>query len=434
MNKISFLTYLIAIFSFISCNGKAQNSIEKAIEKTDSCILDAKNKYEVYIPQRNSGEKLPLLVIIDAHGSGKFALNKFKLSVDKFPAVVVASDYVKNGFEGFEDAIRVLIDDVNQKYKTNNTLFLTGFSGGARMALGYALNHPTNGLILCGALADAQQLNSLSCPVFSISGMDDFNFIETAQYLFDESKTPQNLKIELINASHSWPDSLMLTNAFGFLYLSKSDKKSFGKNQLSDYCNEQVARIDSLKRKGDYLKAKLIAQNLATTEPFNKQKDFATIYNNLKSDVSFVSQLNQLGESLNFELQKRQDYLNDFQVKDTSWWATEIKQLDEDIKSEKNELKKDGYQRQRAFLGIVCYSYCKQAVAAKNAEALSKILFIYRTLEPNNSDMYYFSAFPYFWKGDNANTILTLNKAVKAGFTNINQLKNDFQGSISANY
>ena len=52
-----------------------------------------------------------------------------------------------------------------------------------RQALGYALTHKLSGLILCGALASADQINAITCPVFAISGMDDFNFMETAQYL-----------------------------------------------------------------------------------------------------------------------------------------------------------------------------------------------------------------------------------------------------------
>lgn len=430
MKKTSFLTYVILIFSFISCNGmgKSNGSIQNAVEKMDSCKLDAKNKYEVYIPHRNSDEKLPLLVIIDAHGSGKFALNKFKLSADKYPAIIVSSDYVKNGFEGFENAIQTLIDDVNQKYPVNKTLFLAGFSGGARMALGYASNHTVDGLILCGALADAQQLKSLACPVFSISGMDDFNFMETAQYLFQDETTPSNLKIELTNDSHGWPDSLMLANTFGFLQLSKVEKSS----ELTDYCNVQLSRIDSLKQKGDFLKAKLIARNMAFTTPFNTEKDFNSIYNGIKINPNYVNQLNRLGETLNLEMQIRQSYLKSFQEKDIVWWKTEISKLEKSIKTEKDEFTCATYKRVKAFLGIVCYSYSKQAVTAHSAEMLDKIISIYSNLEPENPDMFYYGSFLLFWKNDYAKTVIMLNKSRKAGFTDINQLKKDFPASITS--
>src|ERR1035437_530748 len=222
MNKIFFLLYSMLFCGLVSCSGAGKsNETVQAVEKTDSCKSDTKNTYEVYIPKRNSsGEKLPLLVIIDSHGSGKFALDKFKQGANQYPAVLLASDLIKIGYEDSDGAIKTLIEDVRLKYPVGETIFITGFSGGARMALGYALTHQVNGLILCGALANADQINQLHCQVISISGMDDFNFMETAQYLFQEQSTPGNLKIELTNASHSWPDSLMLANTLGFLRLS----------------------------------------------------------------------------------------------------------------------------------------------------------------------------------------------------------------------
>src|ERR1035437_3367874 len=163
---------------------------------------------------------------------------------------------------------------------------MTGFSGGARMALGYALSHQVNGLILCGALANTNQVNAIHCPVISISGMDDFNFMETAQYLFQKQSTPDNLKIELTNASHNWPDSAMLANAFGFLRLSchTTDIPILPESQLKMYCTIQQSRINSLKQQGDFLRAALLACNMASMEPFNSDKTFASTYSALKTN------------------------------------------------------------------------------------------------------------------------------------------------------
>ena len=223
----------------------------KAVEKTDSCKLDPNNIYEVYIPEKNPEEKLPLLIIIDAHGSGKFALEKFKQAANQYPVILVASDFIKNGFENYQAAIQTLIDDVKQKYPAGETIFMTGFSGGARMALGYALNHQPKGLILCGALASADQINALHCPIISISGMDDFNFVETAQFLFQDNLIPKNLKIELTNASHDWPESTLLSNAFGFLWLSTQaeDIPSPPKSQIKVVRTKSTIKNRFFKRK-----------------------------------------------------------------------------------------------------------------------------------------------------------------------------------------
>jgi len=53
-------------------------------------------------------------------------------------------------------------------------------------------------------------------------------------------------------------------------------------------------------------------------------------------------------------------------------------------------------------------------------------------LEPENPDMFYFSSFPYFWKGDNEATLSMVKKALDAGFTDRSQLKKDFPESITS--
>jgi len=422
--------------ALVSCSGIGKsNERVKAVEKSDSCKLDSKNTYEVYIPERNnSGEKLPLLVIIDAHGDGKFALNKFKEGANQYPVVLIASNLIKNGFEGYDGAIQTLMEDVRQKYPIGKTVFMTGFSGGARMVLGYALSHQVNGLILCGALANPDQINALHCPVISISGMDDFNFMETAQYLFQEQLAPVNLKIELTNASHGWPDSLMLANELGFLRLScqAEDIPSLSKSQLEMYCQHQQTRIDAWKKQGDFLKALLVARNMALTEPFNNDKAFASTYEALKTNPEYLNQMQRLEKCLNFEISVRQPYMDDFRTKDTLWWKNEIRTTDEKIKTEQDAYTKDMYKRIKAFWGIISYSFCNQATKEHNAEVLNKTLSIYRMLEPENPDMYYFSSFPYFWNGNNEATLSMLNKALKAGFSDRSQLKKDFPESISS--
>ena len=437
MNALSLLLYSMLLCGLVSCSVTNQsNETVTAFEKTDRCKLDSKNAYEVYIPERNdSVEKLPLLVIIDAHGSGKFALDKFKQGANQYPAILVASNLIKNGFGNYEGAIQTLIEDVRLKYPAGETVFMTGFSGGARMAMGYAMTHQLNGLILCGALANANQIKALHCPVISISGMDDFNFIETAQYLFQEQLIPGNLKIELTNASHSWPDSLILTSTFGFLQLScqAADIAPLTKSQLAVYCKNQKVRIDTLKKHGDFLKAALIARNMSSTAPFNNDKTFTSLYNDLKANSEYISQLSRLKTCLTFEINARQPFMNDLMTKDTLWWKNEIKSMNEKITTEQDSYKNDMYRRIKAFWGIACYSLSNRAVKEQNSKTLNKIIPIYGMLEPENPDMLYFSAFPYFWEGNNEATLSLLKKARDAGFSDMSRLKKDFPESITSN-
>jgi hypothetical protein len=436
MYRSLLLIFSLSVLGLTSCSvaGKTDKTVP-AIELTESCNLDSGNTYEVYIPQRaQSVEKLPLLIILDSHGSGKFALDKFKYGAKQNQTAIIASNTIKNGFTGFENAIQTMLDDVRGKYPVGSTVFITGFSGGARMALGYALSHQVNGLILCGALAGSDQLNAVHCPVISISGMDDFNFIETAQYLFQEQSTPGNLKIELTDASHSWPDSLLLANALGFLRLSgkAGDIPSLPESHLKTYCRNQHSRIDSLVQKGDFLKAALIARNMSSAEPFSNDGDFASRYKDLKTDAGYISQLNKLKTNLDFEISVRQPFIDAFKTKDINWWENEIRTAEEKIKTVQDPFTKDTYLRIKGFWGIASFTFCQQAVKQRDIASLNKLLPIYRLLEPENPDMFYFSAYPFYWKGDNEATVSMLKKAIEKGFSDFDQLKKDFPEAITS--
>lgn len=429
MPKLFPLLAALLFGTFMSCSGSSKSDKPvPAITKTETCTTDTGNSYEVYVPVHKASEKLPLLVIVDSHGAGKFALDKFKASAQTYHLILAASNTVKNGFAGFDQALQTLIDDVRKKYPAGKTLYLAGFSGGARMALGYATQHPADGLLLCGALASPEQLKALSCPVFSISGMDDFNFVETAQYLFQEQLAPANLKIELTHASHSWPEAHMLNNAIGFLAYSSNKDENAGPNARSDYSTYQQNRIDSLKKAGDYLRAALIARNMASVSSFDDRKDFAKALAELKSSQPYINQLNKLGSCLNAEMNLRQTYMDAFQNKDIGWWKKEIDGTNRAIATEKDSFDVDMFRRVKGFWGIACYSLCKQAVAQRQAKSLQKVLAIYRSVEPDNADMYYFSAFVPYWENDIQATQTALQTALKAGFTDVSQLEKDFPG------
>lgn len=414
--------------TIVSCSGKTDKPVQ-AVSQTDSCRADAGNSYEVFVPTHNASEKLPLLVIVDSHGAGRFALEKFKSAATDYRLILAASNTVKNGFANSDQALQTLVDDVRQKYPVGKTLFLTGFSGGARMALSYALNHPADGLMLCGALGNAQQISATNCPVISLSGTDDFNFVETAQYLFQEQAAPANLKIELIHNSHSWPSVQTLRNAVGFLAYSATKDENPVTASVRDYCQHQQNRIDSLRQAADYLSAALIARNMASVEAFRTQNDFSKVAAGLKTSTRYLSQLNKLGACLNAEMSLRQTYMDAFQNKDIAWWKKEIDGTVQAITSEKDPFDADMYRRIKGFWGIACYSLCKQAVAQHNADALQKTLAIYRLVEPLNADMFYFSAFLPYWQNKKDETNIALQKAIQAGFTDTKQLQADFQES-----
>jgi hypothetical protein len=131
---------------------------------------------------------------------------------------------------------------------------------------------------------------------------------------------------------------------------------------------------------------------MATTSPFNQDKSFATLYKTKKSAPSYSDQMNRFQQSLQQEMELRQQYLKAIQVEDSSWWRGKITALDKKIAASGDWYESCLYQRIRGFLGIVCYSWCNQAVQQHDDRLLDKVVTVYQLLEPENPEMLYFSS------------------------------------------
>ena len=382
---------LVLFWGVASCGQRVKGTNPQGeVCHADTCKINLQHTYQVFVPSVDkSCSALPLLVIIDSHGAGKFAVEKFEEAARTYKVVVVCSNRIKNGYGDFNRALGELIGDVKEKYPVGESIFIGGFSGGARMAIAYSTNHRVDGVLACGALATPEQIAAVKCPLMSIVGMDDFNFIETARYILNPDQTPANLLIELTEASHQWPDNGVLSNAVGFFMLS-TEKTSDClplKSMIDGYVAKQKTTIESLVRNGSAIKAAMIARNLANSPVFEKKGSFGSLSSELAGDDAFLQQQNELAKNLRFEMKVREGYDNALLSKDSIWWKKEIGNLNSKIATEPNTFSNMTYRRLKGYLGIVCYTLSNRFATAGDAGKLEQILAIYRAVEPENGDM-----------------------------------------------
>jgi hypothetical protein len=404
------------------------------IEKFDSCMVEGVHRYKVYLPSISADcNELPLLLIIDPHADASNALSKFKAGAEKYKYVLVASASLKNNYPDFAHAINLLLDDVRSKYPVGQSFYIAGLSGGARMALNYSQYMPVNGIISCGALASQAQIEAIKNPIIAIAGMADFNFIEIAQYIFKPDAMPLNLRLEVSEDTHGWPSAKILSYAMGYFQsLEKMGSSCMNNNRLRNrFASEQKHRIDSLQLAGDILNAELIAKNLSVTKGITNYKDFIQIKNSIESSAEFQAVLDQLKESIRFELAVRNAYNSALQSKDTVWWANEIASLNSKMKEDKDYFRALAYQRIKGFIGIMCYTLCSNSLRLEDLDNAARLLSIYRLIEPGNSDMLYFTAL-YFQKTNKPDLALRyLINAVNAGYSDRERIIKDFSERIS---
>ncbi len=376
--------------NIISCQSPGNKKEQgPAIDKRETCLNNPAHTYQIFIPAgERSAKNLPVLVAIDSHGSGQNAVNHLKEAVSTYPAILVASNLIQNNDPHFIQELEELIADVKSRYSVGECIYLTGFSGGARMALTYAANHPANGVIACGAFANPKQLAAIRCSVTGILGMDDFNFPEVAGYILQPETTPPHVQIELSLASHEWPSPKQLSDVFGWYYLSEN---SVSRKTIKTYVKKQQMRIDSLAGEGEILQAACIARNMSQEKEFEKAGSFHSINQNMTEKPAYKKQLSELAGSLQFEMKVRKAYSDALLQKDEAWWENEISVLNNKIETESNTMKQMAFKRLKGFLGIICYSYSRQFANQKDIPHLKQILMVYSLVEPENEDMKHFS-------------------------------------------
>ncbi len=424
---------LFIVFSSCGTSTHEQKGSQHVI-LNDSSTIEGVHRYMVYIPSTQVDcKELPLLLIIDPHAGAAKALAEFIPGAEKYKYILVASATLKNNYPEFAHAINILLDDVKSKYPINSSIYIAGFSGGARMALNYAQYTPVMGIIACGALTSPDQINAVQSPVIAIAGMADFNFIETAQYIFKPEEAPTNLRLEITEEIHTWPSADLLSNAMGYFQAINKRGNPCGENDRwrKRFTTEQKERIDSLIIEGNILNADLIARNMSAIKGKSKHEDFTALQKSIESSSDYMAILAQLKESIRFELDVRNAYYDALQSKNAVWWEKELSSLQSKMEEDKDYFRGLTYQRIKGFIGIMCYSLCNNSLRLNDFINSERLLSIYQLVEPENIDMLYFYAL-YYQRTDKPDKALEfLTHAVKAGYSDKLRIAEDFPERIS---
>lgn len=128
---------------------------------------------------------------------------------DTYRLILVCPYGSKNGpYEPSIEATYAVLEEVKEKYTVDpNAIFLSGFSGGARLATLMAMKDSQfKGVIACGAtFPENPQIQGRRIPYVIVIGNKDMNYTESVQSrnFLEENKNPSIL-IEF-NGNHEWP-------------------------------------------------------------------------------------------------------------------------------------------------------------------------------------------------------------------------------------
>jgi len=185
------------------------------------CAADPTQRYALYLPSTYSRDRLwNLLIAFHPAARGRAMVEKYQAAAEQYGYIVAGSNTSRNGPWAVSIAsVRAMSADLGQRFAIDaDRVYLTGMSGGARVALQVALgNSNIAGVIASSAgYPDNRPRTSMRFPIFATAGTDDFNYLEMRQ--LDRTLTSAH-HLAIFNGGHTLPPDAIALEAIEWMEL-----------------------------------------------------------------------------------------------------------------------------------------------------------------------------------------------------------------------
>lgn len=437
------LCLLVASASARAAEGEALprgEVLESVAVKTDSS-----QSYALYLPSAYSPERRwPVLVCFDPLARGRVPVERFRKAAEAHGFVVVGSNNSRNGIDGalVSKYVAALWADAHERLSLDDSrVYAAGFSGGARLAIGFAAS--CRGCV-AGVFAGGAGLppglkptTPLPFAVFGAVGFDDFNFVEMRelQKRLDEAGTPS--VFETFEGGHEWPPEEVCEKALAWFRLramigdALEREEKFLDAQLASRLGEAARRFE----RGQHLDA--YESYLAVVRDFQGRRDVraaAEQVERLKNSREVKGEIRAESELARRQAQAASEI--------RSLWTTRPDDDEQpsprrDARARladwrrKGALAEDSAERRLARrilseLLIGAYEEANGAVARrKDYGAAASALELARGVEPKDANLAYELARLYALGGQKRRALETLEEAVELGFKDGARLASD---------
>lgn len=180
---------------------------------------DAGQSYALYLPSDYAPERAwNLLLAFHPAARGAAFVDTYRAAAERYGYIVAASNNARNGsWDAITRAVRAVSRDVARRFVVDaERVYLTGHSGGARVAMEIALggNHIAGVIASSAGFPDAKPRKAVRFAVFATAGIDDFNYLELAR-LDAALTTPHRLAI--FAGGHTLPPPELAVEAIEWL-------------------------------------------------------------------------------------------------------------------------------------------------------------------------------------------------------------------------
>jgi dienelactone hydrolase len=200
---------------------RAQDLPRGVIIDDVKCATDATESYALYLPSNYSRDRgWNLLMAFHPAARGRAMVEKYQAAAEQYGYIVAGSNTSRNGSWAVSGAsVKAMSMDLGQRFAIDaSRLYLTGMSGGARVALMVALgNKGIAGVIASSAgYPDSKPRASVPFPLYGTAGTEDFNYIEMRQ-LDRKLTSPHHLAV--FDGGHTLPPDAVALDAIEWMEL-----------------------------------------------------------------------------------------------------------------------------------------------------------------------------------------------------------------------
>jgi dienelactone hydrolase len=439
-NTIPFLYFLLFLIS--SCSQSPEKTDKSspetqeipAYENFSSGVVidniplkaDPTQGYSLYLPKSyDKNKSYPVIYAFDPHKAGKLPVSKYAELAEKYNYIIIGSNNSENGipWEQSEATANKIFSDSKSRININpGRVYLMGFSGGARIANALTIkDNSISGVICCGASAPAANVvNPRDNYTFmGIAGDGDFNYSEMLKYdMLDLAGRRLKHTLLLFEGKHEWPPVEIMEEAFLWSELNFMRKDPSSKNEAlvkKNITTEKNKLDELLKQNKNYEAYELSRKVINYYEQLDELKPFFDCYNKLKGNPEIDKQLKQNEADWTSEEKQKQEYINNLQTKELSWWQKEVASLNAQIKGKKD--KNSGVKKRiLSYLSLVCYMQTNAALKQNNIKAAEHFGKLYILVDPENKEAHYLMAVISASGKNPQAAIKSMEAAIKNGF------------------
>ena len=243
--NLSLVPVVLALCACAS-SAAAQDLQRGTIVDPVQCAGDPAQTYALYLPSTYSPERTwSLLLAFHPAARGRLMAEKYRAAAEQYGYIVAASNNARNGPHAISAAAaQAMGTDVSRRFAIDpQRIYLTGMSGGARVALGMALANPgIAGVVASSAgYPDSQPRDKVAFAIFGTAGTEDFNHLEMR--LLDRKLTSPHF-LAVFEGGHTLPPDDIALDALEWMELQAMQS---GRRRRDDAL---VGRILEKRRSG----------------------------------------------------------------------------------------------------------------------------------------------------------------------------------------